>query len=99
MNRLPIEFLPGATDEAIAVHGWYAARSRLAASRFLEEFDRLLSRLQANPLCGGMYLHGTRCCLFRSFPYLLVYRPTKEALQIVAIAHARRRPGYWKSRQ
>ena len=34
----------------------------------------------------------------RRFPYLIVYRVTASAIQVVAVAHARRRPGYWKTR-
>ena len=34
----------------------------------------------------------------RRFPYLIVYRTTSTAIQVVAVAHGRRRPGYWKTR-
>jgi plasmid stabilization system protein ParE len=96
---LPIEFHPDADDEAVAAHRWYKEQSQRAAARFLEELDRAIDRIESNPLCGGAYLHGTRCCLLRRFPYLVVYHPTEVALQVIAIAHGRRRPGYWKSRK
>lgn len=32
------------------------------------------------------------------FPFDIVYRYTREEIEIVAIAHHSRRPGYWKSR-
>ena len=46
-----------------------------------------------------MHLHGTRKFLLRRFPYGVVYRITKSAIQVIAVAHGRRRPGYWKSRR
>lgn len=33
-----------------------------------------------------------------TFPYRVVYFVRGESLVIVAIAHAKRRPGYWKDR-
>jgi hypothetical protein len=32
------------------------------------------------------------------FPYVLIYSFTPDMLRIVAVAHARRRPGYWRAR-
>jgi hypothetical protein len=34
----------------------------------------------------------------RRFPYLVVYREVSTGLQVIAVAHGRRRPGYWKNR-
>lgn len=32
------------------------------------------------------------------FPFTLIYCVSPDALQIVAIAHQKRRPGYWRTR-
>ena len=42
--------------------------------------------------------HGTRRFLLRRFPFSLLYRVELTRLVIVAVAHAHRRPGYWKQR-
>ena len=34
----------------------------------------------------------------RRFPFVIVYRQQGAATEVVAVAHGRRRPGYWKSR-
>ena len=44
------------------------------------------------------YLHGTRRYLMRRFPYLVVYRATPDKLQVIAVAHGKRKPGYWRNR-
>ena len=44
------------------------------------------------------YAVGRRRYLLRRFPYLVVYRTFDAAIQIIAIAHGRRRPGYWQER-
>ena len=40
----------------------------------------------------------TRRVLVTRFPYQVVYRLGQDDLEIVAIAHLKRRPGYWKHR-
>jgi hypothetical protein len=36
--------------------------------------------------------------VLRRFPYLIVFREGMEGIEIVAVAHGRRRPGYWRDR-
>jgi hypothetical protein len=36
--------------------------------------------------------------LVRRFPYGVIYRVREEVIWVVAIAHMRRRPGYWLDR-
>ena len=32
------------------------------------------------------------------YPYSLIYRIVAEGVQVIAVAHSRRRPGYWSGR-
>jgi hypothetical protein len=32
------------------------------------------------------------------FPYLVVFREQTSGVEIIAIAHGHRRPGYWRNR-
>jgi len=34
----------------------------------------------------------------RRFPFLIVYREVSDVIEIVALAHGRRKPFYWKQR-
>jgi plasmid stabilization system protein ParE len=98
MTLLTLEILPEAIAETRAAREWYQARSQTAAEAFLGELDRGIEAVRGTPEAYPPYLHGTRCYLFRRFPYLLVYRSTSTAIQVIAVAHAQRRPGYWKTR-
>jgi hypothetical protein len=40
----------------------------------------------------------TRRALVARFPYQVVYRIRPGEIVIVAVAHLKRRPGYWKNR-
>lgn len=98
MKPLTVEFHPEAISEAIAARQWYEARSENAAKAFLAELDAGVGSIQTSPELYPAYLHGTRRYLMRRFPYLIIYRVVATAIQIIAVAHGRRRPGYWRSR-
>lgn len=41
---------------------------------------------------------GVRSCVLRPFPYAIVYLELPDEILILAIAHAKREPGYWQRR-
>ena len=44
-------------------------------------------------------INGTRRALLEGFPYAVVYRQVSDdEIEIVAVAHLRRRPKYWANR-
>ena len=45
-----------------------------------------------------IYLHGTWRYLLDRFPYSVIYREKSGVIQIIAMAHHRRKPGYWSKR-
>lgn len=98
MARTRIEFHPAAVDEARAACEWYAERNPRIADTFLVELDAAMDAIAADPERFPEYAVGTRRYLLRRFPYLVVYRTFEATIQIVAVAHGRRRPGYWQGR-
>ena len=93
-----IDVHPEAVDEARAAAQWYRERSALAADAFLAELDRAVEKIVENPEMYPHYVQGTRRYLLQRFPFYLVYRQVTGKLEIVAIAHGRRKPGYWRKR-
>jgi plasmid stabilization system protein ParE len=98
MSNLSLKIHPEAIAEAAAARQWYQMRSHEAAGAFLAELDLGVKSIRDNPEIYPLYLHETRRYLLHRFPYLLIYRTTSTTIQIVAIAHSRRQPGYWKTR-
>jgi toxin ParE1/3/4 len=98
MSRFALEFHPLAADEAKAAEQWYRERNEIASARFQRELDRAVDLISERPDTGSPYLGNTRRVLLRRFPFFVVYRVRGEDVQIVAVAHARRRPGYWRAR-
>lgn len=98
MPGLSVVFHPAAVEEAQAARQWYKARSLSAANSFLAELDRGIEAVSLAPERWPLFVHGTRRYLFHRFPFQLVYRVVNDCVQVVALAHGRRRPGYWKPR-
>jgi hypothetical protein len=44
------------------------------------------------------YLHGTRIFQLKRYPFGLVYIERGEKIIGIAVAHLKRRPGYWRKR-
>jgi toxin ParE1/3/4 len=93
------EFHQEATAEYDAAFDWYLERSPDAALKFDAEVDRALAQIILAPQRWAAGPHSTRRFLLRQFPITLIYRerPSGE-IQILAVAHTSRRPGYWKQR-
>lgn len=98
MDRRIIEFHPDAADEAEAAKNWYAERSLFASRSFVSELTRAVDRVVETPEMWPLFETGTRRYVFPRFPFSLVYRILDKKIQIVAVTHSKRKPGYWKSR-
>ncbi len=57
-----------------------------------------MSGIADHPLSYPEHIGGTRRYLLHRFPYHVVFRERGKAIEVVAVAHVKRRPGYWKSR-
>lgn len=94
----PINYLPGARRDFDESFDWYADRSPIAAERFANAVDAAMLRIADN---SRMLVHVDRVhqeCPVRRFPLRVIFRYLEDQISIVAIAHAKRRPNYWRSR-
>ncbi len=93
------EFHEEAAAEYDAAFDWYLARSPEAALKFDVEVERALAQIVQDPRRWASGTHSTRRFLLRQFPFVLIYRERSSAgIQIVAVAHTSRKPGYWAGR-
>ncbi len=94
----PYTFHPEAEAEADAAFEYYWTTGPDAAFGFDEELRNAYRSLQVRPLICPPFLHGTRRVILDRYPFSVVFRERLHDIQIVAIAHAKRRPGYWAKR-
>jgi plasmid stabilization system protein ParE len=69
-----------------------------AAEMFLDTLERAIERIGDHPGQFPEYALGTRRMVLQRFPYLLVFREAAAGVEVIAVAHERRRPGYWRDR-
>lgn len=84
--------------EILEALAWYAERSALAARAFVQELMSMVVLADRSPETWPRSFGNTRRIVFPHFPFDLVFRMRGETLEIVAVAHQRRRPFYWSNR-
>lgn len=94
-----VRVLEDALADAEAAIDWYRSEGGdEIASRFAQEVDAALEQIAAWPFSGRAYDAGTRSVVLRTFPFLVLYRLTRDAIEVLAVAHGRRHPDFWRAR-
>ena len=93
-----LEVLPVAAEEATTAARWYFERDARLAVAFEAELTRAFEAIERAPETWATYHHGTHRFLLQRFPYEVVYKVYPEVVLVVAIAHCKRKPGYWRHR-
>jgi len=98
MAPAAVRFHPAAAQGVESAYDWYAARNPSAANGFREELRHAVDALAENPRTWPRHGSRARRYVFPRFPFTLVYRLRGNDVEVIAVAHGRRRPGYWRSR-
>ena len=96
-----IGFHPEARAEFMAAAAYYNEQAPGLGAHFVDEVERTVQLIAEQPVLGLPVeaTHGLRRWVLRRFPYYLIYRSEPGTTLILAIAHQRKRPGYWRSRE
>jgi plasmid stabilization system protein ParE len=86
-----IEFTPEALREIDDAFEWYLERNPRAADAFVRE-------VASAPTIWPRFEAGTRRYVLRNFPYAIAYREVPAGIEVIAVAHHKRRPLYWIGR-
>jgi toxin ParE1/3/4 len=95
----PVIFDAEAEDEFGAAVKYYERQREELGTEFEHAVEQAISRIAQNP--GQFPTHGDRGirkCLLKRFPYTIFFLELDECIWIAAVAHQKRRPGYWASR-
>ena len=91
-------FIPAAELELDEAARWYEERREGLGLEFLTVVREKVFALMEAP-DRWQLVNGTRRALLEGFPYAVVYREVSDdEIEIVAVAHLRRRPKYWANR-
>jgi len=78
---------------------YYERRSSGLGSIFTNEVDAGFARIREHPEAGRQVGKRTRRLVLPKFPYSLIYETREDCLMILAVAHHRKRPHYWRARR
>ena len=77
---------------------FYEAAAPNLGVDFLDDVQRGVDLLRAHPAIGQSVGSGLARILLRRFPFCLIYAVEVDAILIIAVAHQRRQPDYWRER-
>jgi toxin ParE1/3/4 len=77
---------------------FYESARRGLGALYLDDVKHALDIVRERPYLGVAVAHGFRRALLRRFPFSLIYAVESNEVVVVAVAHQRRTPNYWKGR-
>ena len=94
-----VHFNSKAEDELSDAVAFYEREREGLGGEFLNEVDRSLEFAIQFPKAAPIVRGSGRSLVVSRFPYSIIYRLLKSGnIRILAIAHQKRRPGYWSGR-
>jgi toxin ParE1/3/4 len=92
------EFHPDALAEYRDAALFYAGCRTGLELRFIECVESAIKRILKSPSAWKILEEDVRHCSTPVFPYSGLYTIESDYILIIAVAHRRRKPGYWKYR-
>jgi len=93
-----VRFHPEASEELEAVVTYYEEKRPGLGALFLADVKKARDRIVELPAAAREVRTSIRRRSIHRFPYFLYYAIDEGEIFIIAIAHKRRRPEYWKKR-
>ena len=102
---MTVRRLPDVIDETDQEVSWYEARQPTLGDAFLKALEGAFRFIAQHPSVGAKVHPAVRghevrqYVMRRPFPFSIIYdRIADDDILIVAVAHHRRAPGYWRKR-
>src|SRR5262245_25631442 len=96
----PWHFHEDVPEEVERPESWYDARERGLGDDFIVVLDTVLARLEEGPAMAVPAPEDVRArrVLLPRFPFAIVFVELDDHYLVVAVAHLKRKPGYWLTR-
>lgn len=75
---------------------WYQRRSPRAADGFEAAVAAAIAKIAAAPDSYPVHQGDLRSVALKRYPFSLIFRIHASEVQVVAVAHHHRGPGYWR---
>lgn len=93
-----IDFHSAAIADIEESRDWYAQHSLIAVRGFELALSDALSRISFDPQSFSTVDARHRTCSLFRYPFQLIFESTTDRILVIAVAHAKRMPGYWSER-
>lgn len=100
MTRRLLRVRPEAEVEIEFAAEWYESKRPGLGAEFMASLDAAFEAVLETPTASPRWRsnYPFRKYLLRRFPHVVFFKIEEDAVEIVAVAHAKRRPGYWLRR-
>lgn len=95
---MPIDFLPEADQEMLEAARYYQSLSSGLGDDYLAEVEHAVQSIALSPQTWPVLEGDFRRRLVKRFRFGVIYRIELDLIVIIAVAHLRKKPGYWKKR-
>lgn len=95
---MKVRFLPEADAEFRESVRYYEDKAQGLGFAFITEVHRVVAIVASQPGIGSPVDNELRKFVLRRFPYNLIYAVEGDEIVITAVAHHKRRPFYWSTR-
>ena len=95
---IPYGFHPEARSEFRESARYYEIQQPGLGHRYVDAVRDAVTRIRSRPQLYREIAPGVRQCRIPRFPYGIIYRIRNSGIEVVAVMHLHRRPGYWKDR-
>jgi plasmid stabilization system protein ParE len=93
-----IRLTDGAEMDLEETIDWYREEDPNAAARFIIALEATYRAILESPTRYPKLPGGCRYRIVEKHPISVIYRIVAGEIEVVAIAHAKRKPGYWRRR-
>lgn len=89
-----------AEAEMSAAALWYESKRSGLGAEYLASIDEAFERIGDGPLAFPVWKPDKpyRRCVVERFPFVIFFTVSPSVILVLAVAHAKRRPGYWLGR-
>ncbi len=98
IDRRVMSAHPACRAEIADALRWYRDKDARVGRRLHDAIEHAAEMVRAMPHTWPAYLYGTQRFITIGFSYSFVYRVNGSMIEVIALAHAKRKPGYWRDR-
>jgi len=93
-----VRFDPDARSEFLSAVQYYEDCQKGLGHRFRSVVENAVGRITEAPLQYRTLRSPFRRFLLPKFPYAIIYSIEPDHIRIIAVAHTKRKPGFWYDR-